>query len=148
MLVVELRSVITMEEDYGIEYTLPMDDDTVEMIIDELEVESLADVYIVNQYTDLPINVVGEELHYLNIGLRDLFEDVESYEEPYRWMEIKALLELGCIDKNDILYGFPHIENYKFYHLDTNVTVKEDENYRLVGISSDNILVKENELPF
>ena len=149
MLVVELRNAQMLEEcDYGYEYPLPMTDDEIDMIVDDLEVESASDIYIVNQYTDLPINVVGEELLYLNNGLQDLFKDVEPYEEPYRWLEIKALLELDLIDLNDIMYGFPHIEDYKFYHLDTNVVVEEDPDYMLRGISSDNILVKENMMPF
>jgi hypothetical protein len=150
MLVVELRNAQMLEEDYeyGYQYSLPMTDEELDMIVEEFEVESVADIYITNQYTDLPIHVVGEELLYLNNGLQDLLRGLEPYEEPYRWLEIKALLELDLIDLNDIMYGFPHIEDYKFYHLDTNVEVEEDPDYEVKGVSSDHILVKENMMPF
>ena len=149
MLIVELRNAQMLEEyDYGYEYPLPMTDEELDMIVDELEVESVADIYITNQYTDLPIHVVGEELLYLNKGLQDLLKGIEPYEEPYRWLEIKALLELDLIDLQDIMYGFPDIYDYKFYHLDTNVEVKEDPDYEVKGVSSDNILVKEIMMPF
>jgi hypothetical protein len=46
------------------------------------------------------------------------------------------------------MYGFPDIEDYKFYHLDTNVEFKEDPYYVVKGVSSDNILVKEMMMPF
>jgi hypothetical protein len=39
-----------------------MTDEELDMIVDELEVESVADIYITKQYTDLPIHAVGEEL--------------------------------------------------------------------------------------
>ena len=149
MLVVELRNAQMLEEyDYGFEYPLPMTDEELDMIVDELEVESVEDIYITNQYTDLPIHVVGEELLYLNKGLQDLLKGIEPYEEPYRWLEIKALLELDLIDLNDIMYGFPDIGDYKFYHLDTNVEVEEDPYYEVKGVSSDHILVKEIMMPF
>lgn len=152
MIKIEIMSYDMLEEGYyeGYVYNLPMSQDEIDFVVTECNVSSLADLFIYNYETSLPIAIdFDANIQYLNDGISTLMEGVETLQDEFqRWDEIEALLNVNAIDINDILYRPIDITDYKFMYVGEGDVSVEIEDYTTLGITHDGIAVLEKELPF